>query len=105
MPFTALFCANDETAIGAMQALREAGKRIPEDISIIGFDDIAMAAHLTPALTTIRVNKEALGAIAVKQLLEQAKEPSEISTSTVLEVELIEPDSVISPFLVMGLYL
>lgn len=96
MPFTALFCANDETAIGAMQALREAGRRIPEDVSIIGFDDIAMAAHLTPALTTIRVNKEALGAIAVKQLLEQAKEPSEISTSTVLEVELIERDSVIS---------
>jgi DNA-binding LacI/PurR family transcriptional regulator len=96
IPFTALFCANDETAIGAMQALREAGRRIPEDVSIIGFDDIAMAAHLTPALTTIRVNKDALGSIAVKQLLELAKEPSEICTSTVLEVELIERDSVIS---------
>jgi DNA-binding LacI/PurR family transcriptional regulator len=92
--FTALFCANDETAIGAMQALREAGRRIPEDVSIIGFDDIAMAAHLTPALTTIHVNKEALGSIAVKQLLELAKDPSAISTSTVLEVELIERDSV-----------
>jgi LacI family transcriptional regulator len=94
--FTALFCANDETAIGAIQALREAGRRIPEDVSIIGFDDIAMAAHLTPALTTIRVNKEALGAIAVKQLLERVKEPEGISTSTVLEVELIERDSVTS---------
>jgi DNA-binding LacI/PurR family transcriptional regulator len=97
VPFTALFCANDETAIGAVQALREAGLRIPEDVSIIGFDDIAMAAHLTPALTTIRVNKEALGSIAVKQLLERAKEPAGISTSTVLEVELILRDSVISP--------
>ncbi len=95
-PFTALFCVNDETAIGAMQALREAGRRIPEDVSVIGFDDVAMAAHLTPALTTIRVNKEALGAIAVKQLLERVTEPSGMSTSTVLEVELIERASVIS---------
>ena len=95
--FTALFCVNDETAIGAIQALREAGLRIPEDVSIIGFDDIPMAAHLTPSLTTIRVNKEALGAIAVKQLLERAKEPMGISTSTVLEVELIERASVTSP--------
>ncbi len=95
--FTALFCANDETAIGAIQALRGAGLRVPEDVSIIGFDDIAMAAHLTPALTTIRVNKEALGAIAVKQLLERLKEPEGISTSTVLEVELVERASVISP--------
>src|SRR5258708_2698820 len=70
--FSAIFCANDETAIGAMKAIREASYRIPEDISLIGFDDINMVEHLTPALTTVRVNKEALGSTAVKSLLGHA---------------------------------
>jgi DNA-binding LacI/PurR family transcriptional regulator len=92
--FTALFCANDETAIGSMKALREAGLRIPVDVSLIGFDDIAMVEHLTPALTTVRVPKEALGAVAVKQLLTRAADPDMVGVSSVLEVELIKRDSV-----------
>ncbi|HLI88705.1 MAG TPA: LacI family DNA-binding transcriptional regulator [Ktedonobacteraceae bacterium] len=94
--FTALFCANDETAIGAMKALREAGLRIPDDVSLIGFDDIALVEHLTPALTTVRVPKEALGAMAVKQLLTRAADPDMVGVSSVLEVELIKRASVAS---------
>lgn len=94
IPFTALFCANDETAVGAMEALRQAGRRIPEDVSIIGFDDTHLAAHLTPALTTVRIDKEALGALAVRRLLEQIDHPTRIGTTTFLDVELIKRASV-----------
>ncbi|GCE30305.1 LacI family transcriptional regulator [Dictyobacter alpinus] len=93
-PFTALFCANDELAIGAMKALRQYGRRLPEDVSVIGFDDIALVEHLTPALTTIRVNKEAIGEVAVKRLLEQSNDSSDTSISSILEVDLIERASV-----------
>lgn len=92
--FTAVFCANDEVAIGVMRALHQAKKRVPEEVSLVGFDDIALVEHLTPALTTMRVNKEAMGAIAVRRLLQRAAEPDMISTSSMLEVELIKRDSV-----------
>ena len=94
--FSALFCANDETAIGAMKALREMGYRIPEDVSVVGFDDIAMVEHLTPALTTVRINKEAVGYIAVKQLISRSSDLDAASVTSILEVELIKRDSVLS---------
>ena len=94
VPFSAIFCANDETAIGAMKALREAGCRIPEDVSLVGFDDIDMVEHLTPALTTVRVNKEALGIVAFKRLLSAVNSPDPVSVLSLLEVELIVRDSV-----------
>src|SRR6266581_2522567 len=53
-PFTALFAFNDISAIGAIQALREAGRQIPQDVSVVGFDDIQSAAFQNPALTTVR---------------------------------------------------
>jgi len=92
--FSAIFCANDEIAIGAMKALREMGRRVPEDVSLIGFDDIAMVEHLTPALTTIRINKEALGSTAVKSLLARAADFDAVNVTSMLEVELIKRDSV-----------
>lgn len=94
VPFTAVFCANDEIAIGVIKALREAGKRVPEDVSVIGFDDIPLVEHLSTPLTTIRVNKEALGAIAFKTLRLRAADPQMPAISTVLEVELVERESV-----------
>jgi len=93
--FSALFCANDATAIGAMKALHEKGYRIPEDVSVVGFDDIAMVEHLTPALTTVRINKEAMGYTAVKQLLSRSTDLDAASVTILLEVELIKRDSVI----------
>ncbi|GCE22307.1 LacI family DNA-binding transcriptional regulator [Dictyobacter kobayashii] len=93
--FTALFGANDSTAIGAMKALREAGVRVPEDVSIIGFDDIDMVEHLTPALCTVRIDKEAMGSVAVRRLIARAEDPEMVTITSMLEVELIERDSVI----------
>ena len=93
-PFSAVFCANDPTAIGAMKALRDAGLRIPEDVSVVGFDDIDMAEHLTPALTTVRVYKEAMGATAVKTLIARVAEPQAVNVTTILGVELVKRESV-----------
>jgi len=55
---TAVFCANDDTAIGLSRALNEAGRRVPEDVSLVGFDDIPAAAYLTPPLTTVQQDFE-----------------------------------------------
>ncbi len=93
-PFTAITCANDEIAIGAMKALREAQLRVPEDVSLVGFDDIDIADHLVPALTTVRVNKEILGSVAVKRLLSLIAQPDPISVTSVIDVDLIIRDSV-----------
>lgn len=66
---TALICSNDLTAIGAMQAAYEIGLRLPEDISIIGFDDINLSAFAHPSMTTICVPRKELASIAFKSLL------------------------------------
>ena len=79
-----------------MKALREVGLRIPEDVSLVGFDDLEMVEHLTPPLTTVRVNKEALGYIAVKNLISRATDMEAVSVTRVLDVELIKRESVIS---------
>lgn len=93
--FSALFCANDFMAIGAMKALREAGLRIPEDVSLVGFDDVDMVEHLSPALTTVRSPKEAVGYAAVRNLLFRSNDPEAFATTIMLETELVKRASVI----------
>jgi DNA-binding LacI/PurR family transcriptional regulator len=73
--FTALFCFNDTAAIGAIRALGEAELRVPEDVSVIGFDDIMGAAYHRPSLTTIRQPLRAMGTIAARTLLEKIEHP------------------------------
>jgi LacI family transcriptional regulator len=90
VPFTAIFCANDAAAIGAMRALHEAGRAVPRDVSVIGFDDIEVAQHLTPPLTTVRVDKEAIGAWAVQRLVARALTPGTPCSTTTLHVDLIQ---------------
>lgn len=68
-PVTAVFAANDQMAIGAMRALAEAGRRVPHDVSVVGFDDIPEAAYLSPPLTTIRQDFVDLGQRCVDLLL------------------------------------
>lgn len=68
---TAVFACNDDMAIGAMRAIREKGLEIPNDISLIGFDDIEMAAHTQPPLTTIKVPKEEMGRVAATMLINE----------------------------------
>ena len=95
--FTAIFCANDAAAIGAMRALHEAGRVVPRDVSVIGFDDIEAAQHLTPPLTTVRVDKEAIGAWAVQRLVARALSPGAVHSTTTLHVELIRRATVAPP--------
>lgn len=91
IPCSAIFCANDPTAIGALKALREEGLRVPEDVSVVGFDD-DLAEHF--GLTTVRVNKEGMGAIAVKTLVNRAADPLSPPVTITLGIELIKRDTV-----------
>jgi DNA-binding LacI/PurR family transcriptional regulator len=69
--FTALFAYNDLSAIGAISAFREAGLRVPEDVSVVGFDDIPAAAFANPGLTTVREPLQRMGQIAAKRVIDQ----------------------------------
>ena len=73
--FTGLFAFNDISAIGAVQALREAGRRVPQDVSVVGFDDIQSAAFQNPALTTVRQPLREMGVIAAETLLQRITAP------------------------------
>ena len=90
-PFTALFAFNDISAIGAIQALRESGRRVPEDVSVIGFDDIQSAAYQNPALTTVRQPLRQMGVIAAETLLSRinSPRPDEFAPEIVVKPELI----------------
>jgi len=66
---TAVFAANDQMALGALRALAEAGRRVPEDVAVVGFDDVADAADYRPPLTTLRQDFDALGVAAVAALV------------------------------------
>jgi DNA-binding LacI/PurR family transcriptional regulator len=68
---TAIFCANDITAIGAIKAIKESGLRVPEDISIISIDDIDMAQYVSPMLTTVHIPIDELGKITAKTLIDR----------------------------------
>lgn len=68
---TALFCYNDLTAIGTLIACREAGRRVPEDLAVVGYDDIPMAALITPPLTTCHVPRYEIGRQATRLLLDR----------------------------------
>ena len=75
-PFTALFAFNDISAIGAVRSLREAGLRVPEDVSVIGFDDIQSAAFQNPSLTTVRQPLHTMGVLAAETLIGQIDQGS-----------------------------
>ena len=91
---TAIFSANDINALLGYQAIHELGFKIPDDISIIGFDDIDLSKLASPPLTTVRVDKEELGSIAVRALLRAARDHEEKPTTAVVPIELMERGSV-----------
>jgi len=87
---TALFVANDVMAVGALGALREAGLRVPRDMAVAGFDDIAIARHLTPPLTTVHVDAYQLGERALQRVLRRdAGEPAPGRSHEVLPTWLV----------------
>ncbi|GHO96866.1 LacI family transcriptional regulator [Reticulibacter mediterranei] len=92
--FTAVFCANDLSAMGVARALQEADLRIPQDISLVGYDDLPMAEFMSPPLTTVRVDCQALGTFAIQRLIERAAHPDSIPIRVELFSRLIERQSV-----------
>lgn len=93
---SALFADNDIIAFGAIKAFKEAGVRVPEDLSIIGFDDMPFCEMIEPALTTARVFKQRMGRLAVKRLIERIEHPITERIKILIQTELIERKSVIN---------
>jgi len=91
---TAFFADNDVIAVGAMKALKEYGYRIPEDISLIGFDDLPFCEITSPKLTTIRTVKREVGQTAVEKILDMVKNGDHIKTKVEFSTTFIERDSV-----------
>lgn len=96
-PPTAIFASNDVMAMGVMDAIRSRGLRVPEDVSIIGFDDIPQAAMVRPALTTVRQPLEEMGRLATQMLIDQLKNPEKEFGRIELPTQLIVRDSTSSP--------
>jgi DNA-binding LacI/PurR family transcriptional regulator len=94
---TVIFCGSDLIAMGAMNALEEAGVRIPEDVSVIGIDDISFAFLARPPLTTIRVPRERLGRIAFQALDKMLKLKRRKGVDHYLETDLVVRQSTASP--------
>ena len=88
--FTALFAFNDISAIGAIQAFQEAGLRVPEDVSIVGFDDIPLAVIFKPELTTVSQRLPRMGQIAAKTIIDQIEKTADYQSEIMVEPELIQ---------------
>jgi DNA-binding LacI/PurR family transcriptional regulator len=88
--FSALFAFNDISAMGAIRALREAGREVPEDVSVVGFDDIQSAAFQNPGLTTVRQPLREMGRAAAEILLKRINRPgSDLHDKHIVEPELV----------------
>jgi DNA-binding LacI/PurR family transcriptional regulator len=98
-PFTALVSFNDVAAIGAIRALRDHGLRVPDDISIIGFDDIQGAAYHNPSLTTIRQPLNSMGNTAARTLLQRLRGQKDYPEQIAIVPELIIRESTLPPSL------
>lgn len=92
---TALLAANDDSALFAQRICREKGIRVPDDFSLIGFDDMPFAAHADPLLTTVRVDKEAMGRLAVRRLHARIQAAGDNKGLSLLTVQHTVPVSLI----------
>jgi LacI family transcriptional regulator len=91
LPFApdAVFAASDAMALGALRALREAGKRVPEDVAVAGFDDVPFATRTDPALTTVRQPIQLMGALAAETLINMISHPDGQPHRVLLPTELV----------------
>ena len=85
----AVFAGNDLMALGALQALREAGRRVPEDLALVGFDDVPFAASTVPALTTVRQPIQQAGQLSAEMLIDLIENPQLAPQQLVLPTELV----------------
>jgi DNA-binding LacI/PurR family transcriptional regulator len=88
-PFTAVFAYNDISAIGAIHALQEAGIRVPDDVSVVGMDDIEIAVHFTPSLTTVRQPLLKMGETAARTLIDKLEGNDKQEQEIFIEPELV----------------
>ena len=95
--FTALVCYNDLSAIGAIRALKDHGLRVPEDVSVVGFDDIESAVYHNPSLTTIRQPLSRMGAIAARTLLARIRGQESLTDVVPILPELVIRESTCPP--------
>ncbi len=98
LSMSAVFAANDSLAAGAMKAIMQKGLRIPEDISVVGFDDIDLAFQIHPGVTTVRVPKQKMGQMATKRLLEIIKDKKQKPVDLTVSVELVIRESTGRPY-------
>lgn len=91
---TAVFSCNDEVAIAVMEAARSLGINVPDQLSIMGFDNISLSQHVTPALTTMRIDKMGMGRLAAQLLLNRAAHPEMGQVRSVIRPSLVERESV-----------
>jgi LacI family transcriptional regulator len=96
-PPTAVFCSSDLLAIGAMKALSGRNLRVPEDVSIVGFDDVPEASYTTPSLTTVRQPLNEIGRMATQVLVDTIESTDFKSQQIVLPTQLIERESCTTP--------
>lgn len=96
-PPTAVFAASDTIALGVMTAARSLGVRVPEDLSIVGFDDVPDAALVTPSLTTVRTPVDRMAAAAVELLVNRIDDPTRPVTRSVIGVALLARESCAAP--------
>jgi LacI family transcriptional regulator len=85
----AVFVASDLMAVGALRALQQAGRRVPDDVALVGFDDAPVATFTDPPLTTVRQPVYELGVTAIKQLLRLLEEEHEEPVRAILSTELV----------------
>ena len=83
---TAIYCYNDLTAIGLLRGLREAGRRVPDDISVVGLDDIAAASWTAPSLTTVAQRKAEMGRLAVESIVEALEDGDGVLVPSVVRL-------------------
>lgn len=91
---SALFCINDEVAVTAMRAAQMSGRRVPQDLSVVGYDDIYLASSASPPLTTMHVDTTAMGAAAVQLLSFRLENPNGARMTLTIHPSLVERDSV-----------
>ena len=96
-PPTAIFASNDVMAMGVMDAVRNRGLRVPEDVSVIGFDDIPQASLIRPTLTTINQPLEKMGRVATQMLLDLLQNPEKKAERIELPTQLVVRDSCNAP--------
>ncbi|KNC90862.1 ribose operon transcriptional repressor RbsR [Trabulsiella odontotermitis] len=94
VPPDAVFAGNDAMAVGAYQALYQAGLRIPQDMAVIGYDDIELARYMTPPLTTVHQPKDELGELAIDVLIHRMAQPEQKQQRVQLTPELVVRGSV-----------